>query len=179
MGKSHFCNSVGPSCSGSSPQVDCGHWYGGSACIGCTAPCQAQGRPEVSKGCCPTETCHSGGLLHKASPERCPWRVLVMALMGAPEGGLGLCPGVRDFLGELLLAMRETDRVGLGSHPPGRCSRNREPTGCAGVRVEAGSARTGSVHEQQSVPNGDLPESQQKATHVVCGREVRNSTVPP
>ena len=52
-------------------------------------------------------------------------------------------------------------------------------TGCAGVRVEAGSARAGSVHGQQSIPTGDLVESPQKALPVVCGCEVRSSAVPP
>ena len=85
MGKPHFCNSVGTLCSGSPPQKECGHRDGESASIGCAAPCPAQGRPEVSKGCCSMGTC--------------PWRVLVIALIRALEGGSGLCPGVRDFLG--------------------------------------------------------------------------------
>ena len=89
------------------------------------------------------------------------------------------CPGVRDFLGELLLAMQRTDRVGLVSRPREGCSRNQGVTGCAGVRVEAGSARAGSVHGQQSIPTGDLVESPQKAMPVVCGCEVRSSAVPP
>ena len=109
----------------------------------------------------------------------CPWRVLVIALIRALEGGSGLCPGVRDFLGELLLAMQRTDRVGLVSRPREGCSRNQGVTGCAGVRVEAGSARAGSVHGQQSIPTGDLVESPQKAMPVVCGCEVRSSAVPP
>ena len=165
MGKPHFCNSVGTLCSESPPQKECGHRDGGSASIGCTAPCPAQGRPEVSKGCCSMGTC--------------PWRVLVIALIRALEGGSGLCPGVRDFLGELLLAMQRTDRVGLVSRPREGCSRNQGVTGCAGVRVEAGSARAGSVHGQQSIPTGDLVESPQKAMPVVCGCEVRSSAVPP
>ena len=165
MGKPHFCNSVGTLCSGSPPQKECGHRDGESASIGCAAPCPAQGRPEVSKGCCSMGTC--------------PWRVLVIALIRALEGGSGLCPGVRDFLGELLLAMQRTDRVGLVSRLREGCSRNQGVTGCAGVRVEAGSARAGSVHGQQSIPTGDLVESPQKAMPVVCGCEVRSSAVPP
>ena len=165
VGKPHFCNSVGTLCSGSPPQKECGHRDGGSASIGCAAPCPAQGRPEVSKGCCSMGTC--------------PWRVLVIALIRALEGGSGLCPGVRDFLGELLLAMQRTDRVGLVSRLREGCSRNQGVTGCAGVRVEAGSARAGSVHGQQSIPTGDLVESPQKAMPVVCGCEVRSSAVPP
>ena len=165
VGKPHFCNSVGTLCSGSPPQKECGHRDGESASIGCAAPCPAQGRPEVSKGCCSMGTC--------------PWRVLVIALIRALEGGSGLCPGVRDFLGELLLAMQRTDRVGLVSRLREGCSRNQGVTGCAGVRVEAGSARAGSVHGQQSIPTGDLVESPQKAMPVVCGCEVRSSAVPP
>ena len=165
MGKPHFCNSVGTLCSGSPPQKECGHRDGESASIGCAAPCPAQGRPEVSKGCCSMGTC--------------PWRVLVIALIRALEGGSGLCPGVRDFLGELLLAMQRTDRVGLVSRLREGCSRNQGVTGCAGVRVEAGSARAGSVHGQQSIPTGDLVESPQKVMPVVCGCEVRSSAVPP
>ena len=175
VGKPHYCNSIGPLGTRSLFQECCGQGRG-AGCMGCIAPCQAQGQLGSNPGCCPSGNGHSGCLLHKALPGCCPWREVVMTIFGATGSCGELCPGFRDLLGRLLLARGGTNGVGLASHPLGGCLGSHSTTGGDGGWAADGSDRASSVHERQCTPPGDLfSESPQKAVPVTRGCEARSS----
>ena len=169
LGKPDFCTSVGPLCSGSAPRGNSRHRDGGSTCAGCAAPCREWGRSGVSGGC----------LSHGDPPERCPWRALVTALIGALEVSMGPCPCVRNVLVEWLLAGQGTNRRGVAPHSLGGWCRNEGSSCCVGVQVEHGSTEVSSALGQSSSPHGHLLESGQQGHLLFRGREAKGSPVPP
>ena len=79
----------------------------------------SQGQLGSNPGCCPSGNGHSGCLLHKALPECCPWREVVMTIFGATGSCGELCPGFRDLLGRLLLARGGDQWSRAGLSPAG------------------------------------------------------------